>query len=121
MARNHRHSDICPERPAAPSLIFRDGFLVAVVRFADFIGQLLLSCKPMVIRGAFWLPTLQPNLVSTFSDQIISISHSNCGFRRSRPGIPNVFRAPFQSDAAHQSNLMAPRVVSSRRPIPVIS
>jgi hypothetical protein len=44
-----------------------------------------------------------------------------CGFRRSRPGIPNVFRAPFQSDAAHQSNLMAPRVVSSRRPVPVIS
>ena len=33
-----------------------------------------------------------------------------CGFRRSRPGIPSVFRAPFQSDAAHQSNLMAPRV-----------
>ena len=45
----------------------------------------------------------------------------DCGFRRSRPGIPNVFRAPFQSDAAHQSNLMAPRVVSSRRPVPVIS
>jgi hypothetical protein len=44
-----------------------------------------------------------------------------CGFRRSRPGIPNVFRAPFQSDAAHQSNLMAPRVVSSRRPVAVIS
>ena len=35
----------------------------------------------------------------------------------SRPGIPNVFRAPFQSDAAHHSNLMAPRVVSSRRPV----
>jgi hypothetical protein len=33
-----------------------------------------------------------------------------CGFRRSRPGIPSVFRAPFQSDGAHQSNLMAPRV-----------
>jgi hypothetical protein len=44
-----------------------------------------------------------------------------CGFRRSRPGIPNVFRAPFQSDAAHQSNLMAPRVVSSRRPVLVMS
>ena len=28
--------------------------------------------------------------------------------------IPNVFRAPFQSDAAHQSNLMAPRVVALR-------
>jgi hypothetical protein len=46
---------------------------------------------------------------------------SVCGFRRSRPGIPNVFRAPFQSDAAHQSNLMAPRMVSSRRPVPVMS
>ena len=44
-----------------------------------------------------------------------------CGFRRSRPGIPSVFRAPFQSDAAHQSNLMPPRVVSSRRPVPVMS
>jgi hypothetical protein len=46
---------------------------------------------------------------------------ARCGFRRSRPGIPNVFRAPFQSDGAHQSNLMAPRVVSSRRPVAVIS
>jgi hypothetical protein len=45
----------------------------------------------------------------------------DCGFRRSRPGIPNVFRAPFQSDAAHQSNLMAPRMVWSRRPMPVMS
>jgi putative DNA-invertase from lambdoid prophage Rac len=44
-----------------------------------------------------------------------------CGFRRSRPGIPSVFRAPFRFDAAHQSNLMAPRVVSSRRPLPVMS
>jgi len=40
-----------------------------------------------------------------------------CGFRRSRPGIPSVIRAPFQSDAAHHSNLMALRVVSSRRPV----
>ena len=45
----------------------------------------------------------------------------DCGFRRSRPGIPNVFRAPFQSDAAHRSNLMAPREVSSRRPVLVMS
>jgi hypothetical protein len=49
------------------------------------------------------------------------IENVECGFRRSRPGIPNVFRAPFQSDAAHQSNLMAPRMVSSRRPVPVMS
>ena len=39
-----------------------------------------------------------------------------CGFRRSRPGIPSIFRAPFQSDGAHQSNLMAPGMVSSRSP-----
>ncbi len=32
-----------------------------------------------------------------------------CGFRRSRPGIPSVIRAPFQSDGAHHSNLMARR------------
>ena len=38
------------------------------------------------------------------------LAETQCGFRRSRPGIPSVFRAPFQSDAAHQSNLMAPRV-----------
>jgi hypothetical protein len=31
-----------------------------------------------------------------------------CGFRRSRPGIPSIIRAPFHSDGAHHSNLMAP-------------
>jgi hypothetical protein len=30
-------------------------------------------------------------------------------FRRCRPGIPILIRAPFQSDGAHHSNLMAPR------------
>jgi hypothetical protein len=73
--------DICgtaemgAELPAVPSLIVPHGLLVAFVRFADFIGKFLLSCKPMVIRGAFRLPTLQPNLVGTFADQIISISN----------------------------------------------
>jgi hypothetical protein len=45
------------------------------------------------------------------------MSRQECRFRRSRPGIPSVFRAPFQSDDAHHSNLMAPRAVSSRRPV----
>jgi hypothetical protein len=36
---------------------------------------------------------------------------SVCGFRRSRPGIPSIIRAPFQSDGAHHSNLMPPRLV----------
>jgi hypothetical protein len=35
---------------------------------------------------------------------------NQCGFQRSRPGIPSVFRAPFQSDGAHHSNLMPPGV-----------
>ena len=45
----------------------------------------------------------------------------DCGFRRSRPGKPSFIRAPFRSDAAHHSNLMAPRMVSSRRSILVMS
>jgi len=46
---------------------------------------------------------------------------TSCGFRRSRPGIPSVIRAPFQTDAAHQTDLMAPRVGSSRRSSLVMS
>ncbi len=50
------------------------------------------------------------------------LHHSTvCGFRRSRPGIPSVLRAPFQSDAAHHSYLMAAGMVSSRRSILVMS
>ena len=59
--------------------------------------------------------------LTSYGQPIFEEAALDCGFRRSRPGIPNVFRAPFQSDAAHQSDLMAPRMVSSRRPVPVMS
>jgi transposase len=48
-------------------------------------------------------------------------AYLRCGFRRSRPGKPSFIRAPFRSDAAHHSNLMSPRKVSSRRSILVMS
>src|SRR5271166_2023435 len=63
-----------------------------------------------IISHAVWL-------YHVFSLSLRDIELLLCGFRRSRPGIPSIFRAPFRSEAAHHSNLMAPRVVSSRRSV----
>jgi hypothetical protein len=45
------------------------------LRLVGFIGELLLGCKPMILRGTLRLPTLLPNLVSTLVDQIVSADH----------------------------------------------
>jgi len=62
-------------------------------------------------------PTVYSYMRSFLSGGIWENMRHHCGFQRCRPGIPNVIRAPFQSDAAHHSNLMALRVVSSRRSV----
>ena len=105
-----------------------------LTRASAFLARRLPAWRPArrtpgASPGAGCHPTRgrQPTIASQIRIRCADIHHlparpdAVLRFRRSRPGIPNVFRAPFQSDAAHQSNLMAPRVVSSRRPVAVIS
>ena len=84
-------------------------------RFACAIVAWLVAAiwlMPFLPSAAGWRPIL---LFGGLAAILLAEVHRaarlrlfGCGFQRSRPGIPSIIRAPFQSDGAHHSNLMAP-------------